>query len=195
MKITLYGAAGGEVTGSAYHIQTDRASVLLDFGMFQGGRQAEDRNRVLPQFDLGKLNAVLLTHAHLDHTGRLPLLIQAGYHGPIFCTPATVEIAALILRDSARLQAGDNERTNRKRARAGEEPIAPLYTSEHVEAVLGLFQTVPYRDPVAVAPGITARYVEAGHMLGSASLQLTIEEKGRTKTVVFSGDLGPKGRW
>ena len=193
MKITLYGAAGGEVTGSAYHIQTDRANVLLDFGMFQGGHQAEERNRVLPKCDLARLDAVLVTHGHLDHTGRLPLLVQAGYQGPIHCTPATIEMAALILRDSARLQLGDNERTNRKRARAGEEPIAPLYTSAHVETLLGLFKSVPYNDPVVVAPGVTARYVEAGHMLGSTSIQLTVEEQGRTKTVVFSGDLGPKG--
>ena len=193
MKIVLYGAAGGEVTGSAYHIQTDRASVLLDFGMFQGHRRVEDKNRILPKCNLAKLNAVLVTHGHLDHTGRLPLLVKAGYTGPILGTPATIEMAGLILRDSAKIQAGDNERVNRKRARAGEEPVAPLYTLAHVETLLGQFIAVPYNDPVAVAPGITARFVEAGHMLGSTSIQLTVEEKGRRKTVVFSGDLGPLG--
>jgi metallo-beta-lactamase family protein len=136
---------------------------------------------------------VLLTHAHLDHTGRLPLLARAGFSGPIFATPATIEMTGLILRDSAKIQAQDAERANRKRMRADEQPLHPLYTGEDVERILRQLKPVPYHDPVAVAPGIRARFVEAGHMLGSVSLQLLVDQDGQQRTVAFSGDLGPKG--
>ncbi len=193
MKITVFGAAGGEVTGSAYYIQTDRAKVLLDFGMFQGMARAEEHNSLPPGLEVKKLDAVLLTHAHLDHTGRLPLLVKAGYTGPVRGTPATGELTSLILRDSAKVQAQDNERINRKRERAGEPPIAPMYSVAHVEQLMALFQPVPYDEPILVAPGIRACFAEAGHMLGSSSIQIAVDEGGRKKTVAFSGDLGPKG--
>lgn len=193
MKITLHGAAGGQVTGSAYHIETDQAKVLLDFGVFQGLPHAEDLNRIPEGLDPRALDAVLLTHGHLDHTGRLPLLSRFGYTGPVYSTPASVEMAGLILRDSAKIQAQDNERINRKRERAGKEAVEPMYSLVHVETLMGQFRPVPYNEPVTVAPGMTARFVEAGHMLGSSSIQLAIEEKGRRNLVVFSGDLGPKG--
>ncbi len=192
IKLTFHGAAG-TVTGSAYLLQTSRATVLVDFGMFQGFNHQEDLNHLPAGLDVGKLNAVVLTHAHLDHTGRLPLLAKAGYAGPIFCTEPTIPLAGLILRDSAHLQAMDVERANRKRQRAGEVPAEPLYSAKQVEQVLQLFQAVPYDAPVEVAPGIRARWVEAGHMLGSASLQLCVQEDGQTKTIVFSGDVGPQG--
>ena len=136
---------------------------------------------------------MLLTHAHLDHTGRLPLLARAGFAGPIFATPATIEMTGLILRDAAKIQMQDAERTNRKQMRADEPPVHPLYTVEDVERILRQLKPVPYHDPVAVAPGIRARFVEAGHMLGSASLQLLVDQDGQQRTVAFSGDLGPKG--
>ncbi len=192
MKITLLGAASGEVTGSAYYVQTKQANVLVDCGMFQGGKQAEALNRP-PTTARQKLDAILITHGHLDHTGRLPLLAKRGHRAPVFATPATIEMTSLILRDSARIQTGDAERRNRKRERAGEAPQEPLYTAEHAEEVIQLFQPAPYNQPVAVAPGIQAIWAEAGHMLGSASIQLIVEEEGRQKRVVFSGDLGPKG--
>ena len=192
MKITILGAASGEVTGSAYYVQTNKASVLVDCGMFQGGKKAEALNRP-PTTARQKLDAILVTHGHLDHTGRLPLLAKRGHRVPVFATPATIEMASLILRDSARIQAGDAERRNRKRARAGEPAQEPLYTSEHAEEVIQRFQPVPYNQAVAVAPGIQAIWTEAGHMLGSASIQLIVEEDGRQKRLVFSGDLGPKG--
>ena len=192
MRITPLGAAGGEVTGSAYYVQTNGASLLVDCGMFQGGKKVEALNRP-PTADGQPLDAVLITHGHLDHTGRLPLLAKHGHRVPVFATPATIEMSALILRDSAHIQAGDLERHNRKRQRAGQPPEEPLYTAQHAEEAIQLFQPVPYQQPVDVAPGVKAVWAEAGHMLGSASIQLDFEEDGRQKAVVFSGDLGPIG--
>jgi metallo-beta-lactamase family protein len=192
MKIKVIGAAGGEVTGSAYIVETSQARVLVDCGLFQGGKQAEALNRP-PADPEQKLDAVLITHGHLDHTGRLPLLAKLGYDGPVFATPATIEMSALILRDSAHIQAGDAERKNRKLQRAGEDPVEPLYTPEHAETIIQCFKPVPYQQPVSVAPGVQAIWAESGHMLGSASIQLLVEDAGKQKRVVFSGDLGPKG--
>lgn len=191
MKITIVGAAGGEVTGSAYYVQTKEASVLVDCGLFQGGKKAEALNRP-PTTPKQKIDAVLLTHGHLDHTGRLPLLAKRGHTAPVFATPATIEMSALILRDSAKIQQFDAQRVNRKRQRAGEPAIEPLYTPQHAEEIIQCFKPVPYQQPVTVAPGIQAIWAESGHMLGSASIQLLIEEDGKTKRVVFSGDLGPR---
>jgi metallo-beta-lactamase family protein len=180
------------VTGSAYLVETGRARVLVDFGMFQGGKDCQALN-VLPEGLIpDRLDAVVLTHAHLDHTGRLPLLAKAGYAGPIYATGATIELTGLILRDSAKVQAQDLERHNRRRERAGQPPDAPLYTLVEVEQILGRLQPVPYHQPVAVAPGVRTVFVEAGHMLGSASLQLLIGSDGGERRVVFSGDLGPR---
>ena len=191
MNITLVGAAGGEVTGSCYIVETTQSRILVDCGLFQGGKQSESLNRP-PTAPNRKLDAVLLTHAHLDHTGRLPLLAKMGYTGPIFGTPATLDMTGLILRDSARLQVADNERRNRKRLRAGEPPQEPLYTPDDAEKILSQLRPAPYRKPFEVAPGINAIWADAGHMLGSASIQLIIEEDRATKRVVFSGDLGPR---
>src|SRR6266513_1661702 len=132
MEITLVGAAGGEVTGSCYIVETKQARILIDCGLFQGGRKSEALNRP-PTAPNGTLDAVLLTHGHLDHTGRLPLLARMRYTGRIYGTPATLDMTGLILRDSARLQVTDTERKNRKRLRAGESPQEPLYTPDDVE--------------------------------------------------------------
>ncbi|HAV61179.1 MAG TPA: MBL fold hydrolase, partial [Verrucomicrobiales bacterium] len=192
MKITLYGAAG-DVTGSAYHVQTGGVQLLVDFGMFQGVPEAEARNIVPEGMNPGALDAVLLTHGHLDHSGRLPLLVKHGFQGPVFATAATIEMASLILRDSAKVQAQDLERTNRKRQRAGKPPLEAMYSHEDVEATIRLFQKLPYNQEMPVAEGVRVRGVEAGHMLGSVSFQMIATEEGRGKTVVFSGDLGPAG--
>lgn len=192
MRVTLLGAAG-EVTGSAYLIETSAASVLLDFGMFQGSAELEAMNVLPPQIDADRLDAVLLTHAHLDHTGRLPLLAKAGYAGPVFATPATIEMSELILNDSAGIQESDTERANRRRVAEGKEPLTPLYDQIDVDDMLVLMQPLTYDGANAIAPGITAHIFDSGHMLGSVSIQLTVEEDGQRKTVLFSGDIGPTG--
>jgi metallo-beta-lactamase family protein len=190
MKITTLGASGGEVTGSAYLVETKSARVLVDCGLFQGGQRADALNRA--ELPVSQLDAVLITHGHLDHTGRLPLLAKAGYAGPVFATQATIEMASLIVRDSAHIQTQDIERVNRKRERAGEPALEPLYTAAHAEAIIERFKAVPYQQAVSVAPGIQAVWTEAGHMLGSASIQLIVDDAGKTKRIVFSGDLGPR---
>jgi metallo-beta-lactamase family protein len=193
MKVTVHGAGGGEVTGSAYLVQTRDASVLVDFGLFQGARKVENYNRIPKKGAFDKLDAVVLTHAHLDHTGRLPLLTRAGYRGPIHATPATIDFADLILNDSARLQKSDVERQNRRRARMGQPLLDPLYEQHDVEGLRHLYKKLGYDEPTPLAAGVTVRAVEAGHMLGSASLELTVEDEGQKKVVIFSGDLGPRG--
>ncbi|MCC7518274.1 MAG: MBL fold metallo-hydrolase [Verrucomicrobiae bacterium] len=192
MRITLHGAAGGEVTGSAYLVETSRAKALVDCGLFQGGKDADAKNRAPHDGEGRGLDAVLITHGHLDHTGRLPLLTRAGFSGPIWATPATIEMTSLILRDAAKIQVHDLEKHNRHRAREGKPPLEPLYTPAEVEQTLPLMRAVPYLQPVEVAPGIHAEYTEAGHMLGSTSIRLTAQENGRVHTAVFSGDLGPR---
>src|SRR5438067_1361954 len=192
IKLTFLGAAG-TVTGSAYYLQTSHGNLLVDFGMFQGFAHQDELNIVPPSLDLQKIDAVLLTHAHLDHTGRLPMLARRGFNRPIYCTEPTIPLTGLILRDTAHLQLMDTERINRKRQRAGEEPLAPLYAIEDVEKILPLLNAVPDDKAIEIIPGIRARWVEAGHMLGSASIQISVEEGASIKTIVFSGDVGPRG--
>ncbi len=192
MKIKVIGASGGEVTGSCYIVQTKSARIMIDCGMFQGGKKSEALNRP-PVRPTTKLDAVLITHGHLDHVGRLPLLAQMGYTGPIYATQATIEMASLILRDAAKIQAYDTEKQNRKRERAGEEPVEPLYTQQDAETIIKQFRPVPYKKPFSVAPGIEAVWSEAGHMLGSASILLTAQDGDKTRRIVFSGDIGTPG--
>jgi metallo-beta-lactamase family protein len=193
MKITFLGAAGGEVTGSAYLVKTKSATILVDCGMFQGARKLENYNRIPRKGGADSPHAVVLTHAHLDHTGRLPLLTKAEYEGPIYGTPATFDLADLILRDSAHLHQADVERENRRRRERGQPPREVLYTAKEVSHLRQLYRRLRYDYPTEIAPGVVVRMVEAGHILGSASVEMTIEENGKKRVVVFSGDIGPRG--
>ncbi|HMO36734.1 MAG TPA: MBL fold metallo-hydrolase [Gemmatales bacterium] len=191
MKLTILGAAG-EVTGSSYLVETANSRVLIDCGIFQG-EQADEKNvipeRMLPE----KLDAVLLTHAHNDHIGRLPLLYKKACHAPVFANSATRDMAQFILLDAAKVQAQDIERENRKRQRRGEKQVEPLFDHDDVIRALSYFHALEYGVRKEVASGITARLVDAGHMLGSSSIELTVQEKGGSKVLVFSGDIGPRG--
>ncbi|MFO0908024.1 MAG: MBL fold metallo-hydrolase [Isosphaeraceae bacterium] len=192
MKLTFLGAAG-EVTGSSTLVQTGRLRILVDCGMFQGHDATQKRNRELGPVDPLQLDAVILTHAHLDHSGRLPLLAARGLRAPIFATDASCDVAQVILEDSSRLQQGDALRASRRLQRAGRRTVEPLYDAHDVEVVMRRFSPVPYNATTEIAPGVTVRFVEAGHILGSSSVILTATEDGATKTVVFSGDVGLKG--
>ena len=192
MKIHFHGAAG-DVTGSAYHVVTNQASILVDCGYFQGRKEESAKNRRKAKLDGGRLDAVVLTHGHLDHIGRLPLLTQKGYKGPIYATRPTLDIATLILKDSVMLQKQELKRQNQKRARSGLPPLEPLFEEPDVRKLKPLTMPVKYNERFKVAPGIEARLVDAGHVIGSASVELTVTENGHKKVVVFSGDLGPRG--
>lgn len=191
MRIHVVGAAG-EVTGSCYVVETDRAKFLVDFGLFQGGWDLQEINRNDLPVDARDLDAVLLTHAHLDHSGRLPQLASKGFNAPIYATGATIELVEILLRDSAHIQEMDAKRAVR-RGRLDSPDATPLYSSVDVDAIMPLFANVEYNEPFKVADGIEARYVDAGHILGSASIEVKVTENGETKTLVFSGDIGPKG--
>jgi metallo-beta-lactamase family protein len=191
MKLTFLGAAG-EVTGSQHLIETDGRRILLDCGLFQGRRaEARSKNEHF-RCEPKTLDAVILSHAHMDHCGNLPGLNRAGYRGPIFCTPATADVAEVMLYDSAKIQA-DDARYLRKKLRPGHPPVDPLYDDGHVDRTVKLFETLPYGDWHDVGPDVRIRFSDAGHILGSAITELEIKEAGDWKRIVFTGDLGRRG--
>ncbi|MBI4533106.1 MAG: MBL fold metallo-hydrolase [Candidatus Melainabacteria bacterium] len=192
MEITLYGAAG-EVTGSCYLVETDSARVVVDCGLFQGSDKVERLNKIPHSLIAKPIDAVILTHAHLDHSGRLPLFVKVGYRGPIYATKGSIDIARLILNDAANIQVQDAQRANRIRHRAGLPPIEPLFTPKDVAAVCQQMRELNYNQWHAVGQNIRVQAVEAGHILGSSSVKLTVNENGDTQTLIFSGDLGPFG--
>ncbi len=189
MKITFNGAAQ-TVTGSQHLIEVNGHSLLLDCGLFQGKRdESYERNRSF-NFDVHKLNAVILSHAHIDHSGNLPNLVNNGYDGPIYATPATVRLADLMLRDSGHIQEMQAKNLSFRRARRGEPPVEALYTEEDAAKVKPHLTDKFYGEPFSPIPGVTAWFYDAGHILGSAAVLLEIEEKGRKVRLWFSGDIG-----
>lgn len=182
--------ATGQVTGSCYLIETARSRILLECGMFQGDAQTEEANRRAFAFDPCDIDAVILSHAHLDHSGLLPRLTREGFRGPVYATPATHDLVALMLKDAAHLEEKDTEWENKIRRRAGRQAIAPLYTLADVETVLGLRHPVSYDIRHRLSPDLEFRFRDAGHILGSAIVELWIRTDGDTKKLVFSGDLG-----
>ncbi len=189
MKITFHGAAR-TVTGSQHLLHVNGRRVLLECGLYQGSRaESHQRNRSFP-FDPAKIDAVILSHAHIDHSGNLPHLVKKGYRGPIYTIDATAHLANLMLMDSGHIHESDAEYINKKRARRGEPPVEPLYTTEDAAQVAQYFQPVVYDQGFQVAPGIQARLVDAGHILGSAADVLDLEENGRQVRLWFSGDIG-----
>ncbi len=188
-KLTFYGATEG-VTGSAYLVETEAATILLECGLVQGSREEEKANEEPFPFNVRKLDAVVLSHAHLDHTGRLPKLVADGYNGSVYMTNPTCELLEIMHKDAASLQQRDAEWENKRRRRAGKAEIEPLYTMEDAEAALALCEGLPYGRRQQVADGIEVCYRDAGHILGSAIVELFITEGGTEKKLVFSGDLG-----
>ncbi|MEZ5447087.1 MAG: MBL fold metallo-hydrolase [Gammaproteobacteria bacterium] len=189
--IRFLGAAR-EVTGSCYLLSTHGSSVLLECGARQG-REAEDTDREDhddPLGGLGDIDAVILSHAHLDHSGALPRLVRQGFQGPIYCTPATADLLRVLLMDAVFLHLRDIQSENHWRERAGKPLLEPQYMPEDCEAVLKLCVEVGYGEATVVSSDIALRFHDAGHILGSAIVELEISEKGKTRRVVFSGDLG-----
>jgi metallo-beta-lactamase family protein len=178
------------VTGSQHLISVNGSCILLECGLFQGKRRESfERNRNLP-FDAASVDVLVLSHAHIDHSGNIPNLVRNGFRGSIYCTFATRDLCSVMLRDSAYIQERDVEYVNKKRARRGEPPVEPIYTYADAIASLEHFVSVGYGRPVNVAPGVRCTFFDAGHILGSAIVLLEITEDQRQTRLLFSGDLG-----
>ncbi|MBP7585700.1 MAG: MBL fold metallo-hydrolase [Spirochaetes bacterium] len=191
MQIEFVGAARS-VTGSCYIVKNGDFTIMVDRGMFQGNRALRDRNYLRSIHAPKEIDALLLTHAHIDHSGLIPRMVKDGYANQIFATRATVDLCAVMLPDSAHIQEMDTKWINKRNKRKGKDAVEPLYTVEHAEKSLQHFVPVNYGDMVDVVPGVKARFRDAGHILGSSFIELFVTEKGKTTKLVFSGDVGTK---
>ena len=191
-NIEFWGGVG-TVTGSKYLVNTDKARVLVDCGLFQGLKELRERNWQEPPFDPRSINAVLITHAHIDHTGYLPRLVRQGFHGPVYCSRGTADLLKILLPDAGRLQEEDADYRNRHKL-TKHTPALPLYTEKDAYASLELLEpTVNTGEAVQAAPGIRASFRIAGHILGSSLVLLEVDDAGsdgQGRRVLFSGDLG-----
>ena len=190
MHLEFYGAAE-EVTGSLHRVHINNMDVLLDCGLFQGHRAEANRlNRETPRW-ASEAACLVLSHAHIDHSGNIPSLVKRGFTGNIYCTPATRDLCSVMLRDSAMIQQQDAKHLNKRNKRDGiDEVVEPLYTVEDAEKAISQMITVPLHRPMPIAQGVTLTFHNSGHVLGSALVQLDLEEKGKKRRLLFTGDLG-----
>ena len=186
MQITFIGAAHN-VTGSCTLLEACGKRILIDCGLEQGPNMFETCEIPVA---VTRIDALCLTHAHIDHSGKIPFLVANGFDAPILATEATKRLCGIMLRDSAHVQEFEAKWRNRRARRAGEEGYKPLYTAEDVERAMDMFDGYAYGDTVRIADGLTVTFYDAGHLLGSASLLFEITEDGRTRRILFSGDLG-----
>ena len=192
MKIHFHGAAQ-TVTGSQHLLEINGRTLLLDCGLYQGPRaEAYQRNRTFG-FDPAEVDAVILSHAHIDHSGNLPSLVKAGFRGPIFATQATAHLSNIMLIDAGHIQEADAYFVNKKKIKSGQPLIEPLYTQEDAALVAQYFVGLDYDEEFEPAPGVTGRLVEAGHILGSAAVALDVRERNKSTRLWFSGDIGRRG--
>lgn len=191
MMLSFHGADRG-VTGSCHLLEAAGRKILIDCGMLQGSRELDEENAVPFGFNAGEIDTVLLTHAHLDHCGRLPLLVKRGFRGEIIATGATVELARLVIMDAAHLHDEEAQRRGRKSGQNAEQPLYSLIDATNAMGRFG--RTAEYGKGFEIAPGIRATYHDAGHILGSASIFLEVQEGNATQTILFSGDIGNAGR-
>ena len=178
------------VTGSSTLLERGTFKWLVDCGLFQGGKELEERNRRVQSYRPQDLQYILLTHAHIDHSGLIPKLVKEGFQGKILCTKATLELCEVMLKDSAHIHEMEAEWQSRKRKRAGGKEAAPLYTMKDAENSLRYFQSIEYNQTFPLTDGVKVRFQDAGHILGSAIIEIWVEEGGEEKKLVFSGDLG-----
>jgi metallo-beta-lactamase family protein len=193
MNLKFMGGAGS-VTGSCFIVQNNDFNIMVDCGMFQGSREIRDRNYLQEKYIPENIDALLLTHAHIDHSGLIPKLVRHGFQGKIYATKATTDLCSIMLPDSAHIQEIDTKYINKKNKKLGRAEVDPIYTIDDAEKSIKKFTAVSYNEIIEIHPKVKVRYRDAGHILGSAFIEMWIDEGGKSTKIVFSGDLGPKGQ-